>query len=308
MNKYVLLVFILIVLFVLVWSYFYYQPIDLPNVELKTHLFQIGNSREDLYNPSFVEWNDSILCAARLGKKKTFIGSYNVYTKLDDHFQPSDWKVLDIPIPEKFNAKGKSYQYEDVRLFNIQNRLLSLQSFLTYEMPSTKRLKLDVKFHMSICEWDKDMNLLSVKHYDQFKGDQKNWFLFENHNKIYMITDFSPFRYYEVDPLSFELSNAQEFDHEFKGFRGCKVISVENNKIKCMAHQRNTMYVYYNFKIFDVDLENKRINTSLSEMTLRRLYGLGLQYPHMVQKVKGKYYLTVGIEDNQSMILEWKDI
>ena len=309
MNKYVFAIFILIVLFILFWSYLYYQSYDLPNVELKTHLFEIEKTRENIYNPSFVDRKGKIICSARLGKKRKFIGSYNLYTELDENLQTSgSWKIMDIPIPEKYNEKGKTYQYEDVRLFYIQNRLFSLQSFLKMSLPSIQNLEFDPRFHMSICEWDDHMNLISLKHYDNIgKGNQKNWVLFENQNKIYMVTDFSPFRYYEVDPITFELSNPIQFEHEFKDYRGCKIFFIQNNKLKCMAHQRNTFNIYYNFKIFNVDLNNKKVEAVSKDMSLTKFYGIGLQYPHMVQSLKDKYYLSVGIEDSQSMILEWKE-
>jgi hypothetical protein len=160
---------------------------------------------------------------------------------------------------------------------------------------------------MTIAEWDKDLRLTSIKHYDDFKGNQKNWCLFENQKKIFMVTDFSPFCFYQLDPNTFELSNKKEWNHDFKNYRGCKVYHVENNKIKCMAHKRVNFNVFYNFSLFEINMDTHEVNQISPEMSLRRYYGLMIQYPHMIQKIKDKYYLTLGIEDNQSMILEWKD-
>jgi hypothetical protein len=305
MNIFILGIFILIVILVIIISYFYYYPIPTPKVELKTHIYEINKTRENIFNPSIVEWNGQKICSARLRKKDSMWQSYNIYTNLDDKLKPTHWKIFNIPIPKKY--ENDNYQYEDMRLFHIQNRLFSIQSFA-----SIKGIKLSTM--MTLAEWEvisdnneSQLNLISVKHYDEIKGNQKNWFLFEKQGKIFMVTDFSPFRYYEMDPLTFELSNKKEWEHGFKNFRGCKIYDVQNNRLKCMAHTRVAL-AYYNFGLFEVDLENKKVNQITPEMSLRRYHGLMLQYPHMFQKIQDKYYLTVGIEDNQSMILEWKDV
>jgi hypothetical protein len=303
MNIYVFFLFIAISIFILIVIYKYYKPYQIPNVELKTHLYQIDNKIVKIFNPSFIEWNDKIICSARLSEKDGFCNwkTRNIFTYLNENLQPGEWKPIKFPIQSEHYNDADYYQYEDMRLFNIQNKLFSLQTFV-------KEKSSKLKIYMTIAEWDSDMNLVRIKHYDDFKNTQKNWMLVQNQNQIYMITDFYPFRYYDFDPNTFEISNKTEIEHEFKGFVGCKVYSVDQNKITFMVHKRSDMRLFYNFRFFEVDLTNKKVYSKSSEMSFRKYHGFFIQYPHMIQKIKDKHYLSLGIEDCQSMILELKDI
>ena len=100
----------------------------------------------------------------------------------------------------------------------------------------------------------------------------------------------------------------KEINHEYEGYLGAKVYSVENNKIKCMAHQRYFHKIYYKFKFFEIDIDNKNVSAISEDFSFTQFDGVSAQYPHFINKIDGKTIMSVGIEDRTSYLLELKEI
>jgi hypothetical protein len=262
--------------------------------------------KKALFNPSIVKYKNRFMAIARqtpLNANINDFASKMIYSELDDKFTPKQWRDVVLPkISEELAKKYKIIQYEDARFFIIEDRLFSLQTFVGGVESDIGRS--DVK--MSIIEWDENMNIISFKIYTEFSGMQKNWYLIHMDQKNYMITDFNPLRYYEIDLNDqFNLSNRKEINHNYN-YVGTKVYSISGKKIKCAAHFRNprTFRFHYIFRFFEIDFDEKTVTPITDDMSFTNFYGLYYQYPHFINKIDDKLIITLGMEDRESFILE----
>jgi hypothetical protein len=304
MNLYILWILIIIFIFFLIlFSRYYCYHHPKINIVKK---YDYTNKNIALFNPSIVKYKNKYIGLARQSKPTLLASDYMseiVFSELDENFNAKEWLKLNIP-----NYLSKNYQYsqyEDPRLFILEDRLFSLQTFVGWYDNKDFNHRYS---KMSIVEWDENMNLLGMRIYSEVKGINKNWCLAQYKNKNYMITDFEPFRYFEIDLTNnYELSNKKEIHHHYKGYLGTKVYSIENNKLKCMAHKRYFNKLYYQFRFFEIDLENQNISSISDDMSFTNFDGLFLQYPHFINKIEDKTFITIGIENRLSYLLELKD-
>ena len=303
MNVYILLLLLIGFIIFLYYMINYYYKYRYPDVQIITN-YDYTNRNISLYNPSIVKYKDKYMCVARKTIDKSNFISKIVYSELDNQLNPLNWREISAPIPEEMSKNFKISQYEDLRLYTLGGRLFSLQTFTGFYDIN----KIDPNMNkMSIFELDENANILSTRIYSEFEGRHKNWYLFEAQDKNYMITDFYPLRFYEIDiHHNFDLYNKTEITHPYKEYYGTKVYSVNDNKLKCIAHRRENV-IYYVFRFFEIDLENKNVNALSEDMSFANFHGLYYQYPHTIKKLDDKLIMTLGIEDRMAYVLEIKD-
>lgn len=255
-----------------------------------------------LFNPTIIKYKNKYLCMARKTTPslfRSYIDSEVLFSELTDDFTPLEWKIIKLPVPETLKKQYTKIHYEDSRLFVLNDRIFTMKTFVgispNFDRPQAK---------MSIFEWDENINLLSMRVYSEFEGINKNWTLFHFEDKNYMLTDFFPFRYYEIDiNHKYDLSNKKEIHHEFKKYRAGRVYSKNGKKLKCIAHYRYH-YIYYVFRFFEIDIQNNTITPISEDFSLNDLSGLFCNYPHAIHHIDDKLLLTMGFEDRQSAILQ----
>lgn len=305
MNLYILFLFIVIFIFFLIFFSNYYRYRH-PEVNI-IKKYDYTDQKIALFNPSIVKYKNKYIGTARRSKPTLFashIASEIVYSELDENFNAKEWRKLYIPDSNDLSKKYQYYQYEDVRLFILQDRLFSLQTFVGWK--DVREDNKDGK--MSMIEWDENMNFLGMRIYSEFEGIHKNWGLIHYKNKNYMVTDFYPLRYYEIDlSNNYELSNKKEIVHKYKGYVGPKIYSIENNKLRCMTHSRYFQKIYYKFRFFEIDLELQNVSPISDEMSFTNFDGLFLQYPHFINKIDDKIFMTLGVQNRISYLLELKE-
>lgn len=265
-----------------------------------------------LFNPSIVKYRGKYFGAMRKSKPnfiRSELSTEILFSEFDEKFNIKDWnKKINIPVPQELTGQYKYYQFEDARFYVLEDRLFSLQTFLGCNgINNISDCNRTIK--ICIIEWDENMNIIGSRIYSEIKGSNKNWCLMNYKNKNYMITDFYPFRYYEIDlDNNYNLFNKKEINHKYNGYLGAKVYSVENNKIKCIAHKRYFHKMYYIFKFFEIDMDNKNVSSISEDFSFSHFDGLCLQYPHFINKIDGKTIMSVGIQDRTSYLLELKEI
>jgi predicted GH43/DUF377 family glycosyl hydrolase len=278
----------------------YYQY---PHPEVKIlQKYDYTMNGQALFNPSIVKYKNKYMCIARSAETSILHSKTNseiVYSELTKDLEPLKWRSLDIDIPQTLLIGYHNAQYEDSRFYILNDRLFSLQTLARF----TNDDKADCK--MCLVEWDEDMNLIGMRIYIEFEGRQKNWSLIRYKDKNYIITDFSPLRYYEIDiDNGYQLSNKKEIHHEYKNYFGTKVYDIQDNKLKCMAHNRYFKQLYYLFQLFEIDLEKQTIHPLSKKLSFSSMYGSFFQYPHHINKIDDRWIMTLGIENRKSLILE----
>ena len=284
-----------------------------PNVE-KIMIYKTKN-KDNIFNISFVKYNDDIKFLARREIKRGF--SNIIAGDVSDlkNISSIKWKDVNFPL--------KNAIYEDPRIFIINNRIFSIQtvvkldnSHLLKKFSNHNNLIIFYKsLKISIAELDVNFNVVNFKYFNDFPNTQKNWTLFENNGKSYVITDFLPFTFYQINLDTFEFYDKKMIHHSInydkKKFRCCRVFDCRNNILKVLCHLtlRNKEYA---FQFFEINLENEKIESiskifSLKniddniENTLSNQNFTKITYPHHINYVDNELILSVSKDDRFSI-------